>query len=619
VGVASAPLPNVFGKYSLVAKLATGGMAEIFLARLSGAAGFEKLVCVKRILPHLAKDQNLVGMFLSEAKIAAAISHHNVCQVFELGEIDGRYFIAMEYLEGVPFSCFRRRDMYPPPPDPRLVASLGMQACEGLHHAHQLTRTDGSLLEVVHRDVSSNNLFATVAGIVKVLDFGIAKVQDASVRTSTGSVKGTYAYMAPEQLRGEKLDRRTDVFAVGIVLWELFARKHLFKRDTDFLTFQAITTDPIPDISEFRPDVPPQLCATIAKALSRDREDRFPSARALGEELGRSVASVGGPLSASELSDVISTAFEARLADQRALIRIAREGGVLDLNDDLGPGVGHGTALVTTPVSMLSSPAVDAVPDETVRPSPSGPIPAALPRRTSTPNQAVRPSQLMATAGPRSQSFDAVTPPPPRRTNTIDVALPVAPVRSRIPWILFGLLFVGVGAAALYFFVWAAKDPAKTVTEDGSDRVVNVVATAKPPPAIDAAVTPTYNARPAVDAAEPVTPPIDAAAPVAIDAAPITPDAAKVTPEGPTRQHKDPPRPKVIKTKGPPGFITIDSKPVYAVIYIDGKRYGETPLPRISLSPGRHSVRAVSSSGTAQTTVITIESGKLAQTQRFRW
>src|SRR5437868_5244833 len=183
--MSAVPAPALgFGKYQLVAKLATGGMAEIFLARLVGTAGFEKLVCIKRILPQHAKDKQFVSMFLAEAKIAAQISHSNVCQVFELGEIDGRYFIAMEYLEGVPFSCFRRRDMYPPPPDPRLVATLGMQACEGLHHAHQLKRTDGSLLEVVHRDVSSNNLFATVDGIVKVLDFGIAKVQDASVRTS---------------------------------------------------------------------------------------------------------------------------------------------------------------------------------------------------------------------------------------------------------------------------------------------------------------------------------------------------------------------------------------------------------------------------------------------------
>src|SRR5215510_13595536 len=239
-----------FGKYSLVARLATGGMAEIFLARLQGAAGFEKLVCIKRILPHLARDKQFVAMFLDEARIAARITHPNVCQVFELGEIDGSYYIAMEYLEGVPLSCFRRHDHDGPLPAPRLVAGIAVQACEGLHHAHQLKASDGRRMDLVHRDVSPQNLFVTIDGIVKVLDFGIAKVQDASVRTTTGAVKGTYAYMAPEQLRGERLDRRTDVFAMGIVMWETLAQKHLFRRETDFLTFQAITTDPIPHICE---------------------------------------------------------------------------------------------------------------------------------------------------------------------------------------------------------------------------------------------------------------------------------------------------------------------------------------------------------------------------------
>src|SRR5215813_10632814 len=261
-----------FGKYSLVARLATGGMAEIFLARLVGAAGFEKLVCIKRILPHLARDKQFVAMFLDEARIAARISHPNVCQVFELGEIEGSYFLAMEYLEGVPLACFRRRDYYGDAPDPRLVAGIAIQACEGLHHAHQLKNTDGSVMEVVHRDISPQNLFVTVDGVVKVLDFGIAKIQDASVRTTTGAVKGTYAYMAPEQLRGERLDRRTDVFAMGIVMWETLAQKHLFRRETDFLTFQAITTDPIPHICELRPEIPPSLGEAIMTAMSRNRD-----------------------------------------------------------------------------------------------------------------------------------------------------------------------------------------------------------------------------------------------------------------------------------------------------------------------------------------------------------
>src|SRR5262249_19556217 len=156
----------------------------------------------------------------------------------------------------------------------------------GLHHAHQLKNTDGSVMEVVHRDVSLQNLFVTVDGVVKLLDFGIAKIQDASVRTTTGAIKGTYAYMAPEQLRGMRVDRRTDVFAMGIVMWETLTGRHLFKRETDFLTFEAITSDPIEDVRTHRPDVSDALAAVITKALSRDREERFPTARILGEAIG---------------------------------------------------------------------------------------------------------------------------------------------------------------------------------------------------------------------------------------------------------------------------------------------------------------------------------------------
>src|SRR5215475_4462381 len=324
---------NQFGKYSLVARLATGGMAEIFLARLQGAAGFEKLVCIKRILPHLARDRQFVAMFLDEARIAARITHPNVCQVFELGEITGSYYLAMEYLEGIPLACFRRHDYYGPAPDPRLVAGIAIQACEGLHHAHGLKHSDGSVMEVVHRDVSPQNLFVTADGIVKVLDFGIAKIQGATVRTSTGAIKGTYAY------------------ALGIVMWETLARRHLFKRDTEFLTFQAITGEPIEDICALRPDVSPALSSVITTALARDRNERFPTARMLGEAIAAAVQ----PLTAAAISEEIQRAFPAELAEQAELIRVAREGGVFDLDVERGPSVGHGADLLTTPISRQHS------------------------------------------------------------------------------------------------------------------------------------------------------------------------------------------------------------------------------------------------------------------------
>jgi eukaryotic-like serine/threonine-protein kinase len=530
-----------FGKYTLVAKLATGGMAEIFLARLVGAGGFDKLVCIKRILPHLAKDQTLTSMFLAEASIAAQISHPNVCQVFELGEIDGRYFIAMEYLEGVPLACFRRPDIYGGAIDPRLVVGLGMQACEGLHHAHGLKKNDGTPLEVVHRDVSSNNLFATKDGVVKVLDFGIAKIQDASVKTSTGSMKGTYAYMAPEQLRGERLDRRTDVFAMGIVLWELFGRQHLFKRETDFLTFQAITTEPIPDICELRPDVPPALGAAIAKALSRNRDDRFPSTRALGQALAEAVVPLGGPLGAAAISDEIERAFESRLRDQRKLIRTAREGGVFSLDDDLGPQISHGTEMMTTPVKFVSA---DHAPS-----SPSAPAPPVVQRPTAS--------------------------------------MPTAPDRAPGRWLSIALVLILLGGGALAVVLYASREQPSTEAA----------------PAVRMATI-------SVDAAEPMIV-VDAAIAEVKQASP--PDAGVVV-----RTQKTP-RVKEVAASGPPGFITIDATPVYAVIYIDGKNRGETPLVKLSLSPGKHAVKAVSPSGSVKTFSIVIESGKVAQTRRIEW
>jgi serine/threonine-protein kinase len=547
-------------------------MAEFFLARLQGAAGFEKLVCIKRILPHLASDKQFVAMFLDEARIAARISHPNVCQVFELGEIEGSYFLAMEYLEGVPLGCFRRRDYYGEMPDPRLVAGIAVQACEGLHHAHQLKNTDGSVMEVVHRDISPQNLFVTVDGIVKVLDFGIAKIQDARVRTTTGAVKGTYAYMAPEQLRGERVDRRTDVFAMGIVMWETLMRRHLFKRDTDFLTFQAITGDPIEDVCARRPDVPSALSAVIMTALSRDRDGRFPTARILGE----AIASAIQPFTSSAISEEIARAFPAELGEQAALIRVAREGGAFALDLDRGPSVGHGAELLTTPVSS---------------------------QHAFTPGDSISVTAIAspARAGSRSGVRDSLEASPAE-------AAPVPVLRrSWRPPVIAALALGCIGA---YVYARVSHEPA-SAPAPGSGTVV--VAGKEHPDAVRPAATAAgvIDVAPTLPAA---LPPMNAPP---IDAPPI--DAPSVV----TRLDKPPPKPPVRrvapKPSGPPGFITIDSAPVYAVIYIDGKNYGETPLVKLALPPGRHVVHAVAPSGATRNVRITIESGKVAAARRIDW
>jgi len=592
-----------FGKYSLVARLATGGMAEIFLARLQGAAGFEKLICIKRILPHLARDKQFVAMFLDEARIAARISHPNVCQVFELGEIEGSYFLAMEYLEGVPLACFRRRDYYGEMPDPRLVAGIAVQACEGLHHAHQLKNTDGSVMEVVHRDISPQNLFVTVDGIVKVLDFGIAKIQDATVRTSTGAVKGTYAYMAPEQLRGERVDRRTDVFAMGIVMYETLTRRHLFKRDTDFLTFQAITGEPIEDVCALRPDVPPALSAVIMTALSRDREERFPTARIFGE----AIAAACPPLSGSAISEEIARAFPAELGEQAALVRVAREGGAFDLDIDRGPSVGHGAELLTTPVSTQRAFAPREATSVTAAASPVG-----LGSRSGVREAAAAPAGLGSRSGVREAAEAPAEAPP----------VPVLR-RSFRPLVIavLALAVGGLGAFIYARYAGVSREPAPLAAGPGGSSGTTGVAASAPThaPQAVAAVTVAADAAPAVPAAAPPAAPPAAPrddAPQG-DAPPGPPPVAVTQPD--RHSPKPPATPAAPKPSGPPGFVTIDSAPVYAVIYIDGKSYGETPLVKVALSPGRHAVHAVAPSGATRDVRITIESGKVAPASRIEW
>ena len=592
-----------FGKYSLVARLATGGMAEIFLARLQGAAGFEKLVCIKRILPHLARDRHFVSMFLAEAQIAARISHPNVCQVFELGELEGSYYIAMEYLEGVPLACFRRGDYYGPEPDPRLVAGIAVQACEGLHHAHQLRHTDGSVMEVVHRDISPQNLFVTTDGIVKVLDFGIAKIHGGHIQTTSGALKGTYAYMAPEQLRSERVDRRTDVFAVGIVMWETLARRHLFKRETEFLTFQAITAEPITDLQAIRPDVPPALASVIMTALARDRDERFPTARMLGEAIAAAVA----PLGSAAISEELVHAFPVQLAEQAELIRVAREGGSLDLDVERGPSVGHGAELLTTPISQLLGMGNGAA---------GAPLPSRA--RVSSPMDAV----------PRPLSSPTVPSGSIRRLDGTPsvVALQPAPTPAPAPapapagrsWrpLVIAAIALGIGGAGAVVYSRVAGErervvapaPAPVAAAPAPVAAVPAPVAAAPAPAPPSAPPPEPSLPPQPEVAVPADVPQNAASSVAAKAVEKRGSAATA------------PRPAApARPSGPPGYITIDSSPMYATIYIDGKNYGETPVVRIELSPGRHVVHAVAPSGAARDVRIAIEAGKVSPAMKIAW
>jgi serine/threonine-protein kinase len=258
-------------------------MGEIFLARLEGAEGFEKLYVVKRILAHLADDARFRQMLIAEARIASKMSHPNICQVFELGETDGQLYIVMEYLEGISLlPLLRRFSKEQMALDLGLIAGVFQQTTDAMNYAHELKDRNGESLGIIHRDVTPSNIFLTENGVGKVLDFGIAKARGASTQTQEGTVKGKYAYMAPEQLKGAAIDRRVDIFAMGIVLYEMLALRRLFQRKTDYLTFRAVMEQPIPDVRRYRPDVPEGVAQAIIRALDRDPRNRFETARQFG-------------------------------------------------------------------------------------------------------------------------------------------------------------------------------------------------------------------------------------------------------------------------------------------------------------------------------------------------
>jgi len=264
-----------FGRYTLLKPIASGGMAEVHLASLQGAAGIQKLVAIKRILPEHARDAEFVAMFLNEARIAASLHHANVVQAYDFGSEDGRYFLTMEYLRGLDTRRIvqelgrtgRRMPL-------EIAIAIGIGAAAGLHYLHEKRDAAGQPLGLVHRDISPPNIFLTSDGIVKLVDFGIAKAVRRAGETRTGTVKGKVSYLSPEQCRCEPLDRRSDIFSLAIVLWELTIGRRLFLGTSDLEVMNAIDKVDAPRPSQMVSRYPRELERIITRGLTRDRNRR---------------------------------------------------------------------------------------------------------------------------------------------------------------------------------------------------------------------------------------------------------------------------------------------------------------------------------------------------------
>ena len=320
----TASAPRFLGKYEVLARLDSGGMAEIFLARSRALAGFEKLVVLKRILPHLAAEEEFVSLFLDEAKTTVALSHGNIVQVFDMGkDADGDYFIAMEYVAGKNLRRLTKRvlDRSAAPLTPAMAAYVVGEILKGLDYAHRRTDGTGRPLGIVHRDVSPHNILISYEGEVKVTDFGIAKAAGKVSRTEAGFVRGKANYMSPEQAGGEAVDGRSDLFGVGVLFWELLTGEPLYATENPDQTIQLLRTGPAPaPPSSRRPSVPRELDAIVGRALARRAEDRHPSADVFLREIATWLASTGHVVGPRDLAALVQECFAEEIATERRQI-----------------------------------------------------------------------------------------------------------------------------------------------------------------------------------------------------------------------------------------------------------------------------------------------------------
>ena len=398
-----------FGRYALIEKLATGGMAEIFLAQATGEAGFEKTCVIKRVLPHLADAPGFTEMFLDEARLAAQLNHPGIVQIFDLGREGKDFYIAMEYLAGEDASAIQRQLITAGRRAPCDVAAKIIScAADALHFAHELPGADGKPLGVVHRDISLSNLFVTYQGAVKLLDFGIARAGQRLETTFPGHVKGKLAYMAPEQAEGRSVDRRADVWALGVCLHELLTGQRLFSRKTMEGSRKALMEDPITRPKALRPDVPEVLDNVVMAALERDPARRPPTALAIREELEAFLAAGSYVSQAHQLAEFMKQLFGADRTQAR-------------LNN------AKATPIIQGGTEDLAAPAQEpTILDPRMRRVATGEQPAPKPRRWPLPLALVAIAGIAAAAWLRPQPA-AVTasPPDPIPATAVEPPAPV--------------------------------------------------------------------------------------------------------------------------------------------------------------------------------------------------
>jgi serine/threonine protein kinase len=558
-------------QYDLLARLAAGGMAEIFLARANSLAGLERYVVLKRIRPERGDDARWVAMFLDEARLAAQLQHPNIAQVFDLGQIGDDYFYTMEYVHGEDLLDILGRTSELKQPMPVQVAlSIIAGAAAGVAHAHERCAPDGRPLGIVHRDLSPSNLMVSMEGTVKVVDFGVAKARFRSTETQAGTIMGKVAYLSPEQCTTGEIDHRSDIFSLGIVMYEMLTNSRLFKRETDYETLRSIARDNPIAPSAIVPNLPRGLDEVVLRALAKDPDKRYHTAHAMLDALEHVAEKAGMSITSNVLRRYMRDLFGMREEPwrelERAMIPMIEDSEIELIEDDSRPRVVHGlpadakadavpmlqqTGMIDLEAlfgtQMISRPRLDVKPD-TLRARehpiaiPTGsivmvPLPVPKNARVATNTSIVR----VATG-----SADGIPYPVRRSVNTAAVRRP----RSLQTVLITAGVLVGVAVIVYALFVHHPKPTPASVSGSaaGNPTVTHIDEAAKlaaPVPMQPAPAKPVQIVAPAAKLVAPPTPvpvpanakPSDAPKPVTVKPIPkkTAPAAVDKKPESPKK------------------------------------------------------------------------------------
>ncbi len=586
-------------------------MAEVFLGKVAGPKGFEKTLVLKRILPHLAEDQQFVELFLSEAKIAAQLNHPNIVQIYDFGEFAGAYYIAMEHVDGPNLRFLLRRTIEKRTvlPIPLCVKIISM-ACEGLAYAHEFCDPQtGAPLHLIHCDVSPENILLSRNGTVKVVDFGIAKAAGVSPQTKVGTFKGKVSYMPPERIQGNPIDLRADIFSLGVVLYELLTGVKPFNAKTEVSILHAILQEPIVPVLNRRPDVPDQLSRILLRSLAKAPDNRYRSCREFQHDLERFLVGIGKAVSSYHLARLVAYATDSAAASAS---------GKHQAPAKIPPGIPPLVPAIPAPTSSTPQPEIkptsppNAAPEASIVYEEAARASLDLPRGSRAPALIAAIAMLLAAAV-------AVYALIQRQRLAPSPAKAAAPARAPTR---ASKLSEAAGPPV-------EPTPAQTDTQrqaaDKPQQLTNIVSSTDPAPSPSpVAERPTADPAPAEEPSESASERRNSAstrsaASFGVESRPrgLVRVNGKLVGLSPVRIQNQPPGPIQVEVSNPEkaflkqqtfelnagdngtkvvlvekGTLEFNIEPS-AMVLLDGKRLGKTPLPPIQAYEGKHSIRLV--------------------------